>query len=395
MPWFGRDERRRAAEEIKAVKWRQWILLTSIPVTIPALVINTVVIITTLESFANYSNDDTGQFSFYDLPDGLIRSKIITAVSLKVVLLAVLWAETLHFVIFFHRDNRVHRRCVIQAGLSVVLIVFSVVLKVTNDELVTIPSIFDTSMTNRPELTTEQFSAAYSSWRDSVISHTVLIVLAVAIVDAAIHIIILVFWLWLLPARHRLPNRYEPVIEPKKRKRVVGSNAHSSYELVNITNSSVNAGPLELVFREHERIRLSYRNNSSSPPQNSVQGPFSASISSRGPQFDPIVRYWMVNPLRDGDWHVTAVFIIFFFVDPILEIIFYSLTKTYGLRCRWYCYLSFAYPWPIVLWMVVIVILLRMKVPFNRRIFSKGPRLYTSPGSLSSRSIAVKTTMTT
>ncbi|KAI0804130.1 hypothetical protein GGR55DRAFT_334098 [Xylaria sp. FL0064] len=375
MPWFGRDERRRAAEQIKAVKWRQWVLMPSISVTIAALVINTIVIITALDSFANYSNDDTGKFSFYDLPDGLIRSKVVTAVSLEVVLLAVLWAETLYFAVFFHRDDRVHRRCVIQASLSIVLIVLAVVLKVIVDELVAIPSTFDTSTTKRPELTAEQFSAAYSSWQSSIISDPVLIVFAVAVTDAAIHAIVLVFWLWLLPARHRLPNRYEPVIEPKKRKRVVGSSARSSYELVNTTDSSVNSGPLEVVFREHERARLSNRINSSNTSQKPVKETYSASLSSCGPQFDPIVRYWMVNPLRDGAWPVTAVFIVFFFVDPVLEIVFYSLTKTHGLRCSWYCYLSFAYPWPIVLWMAIIVVLLRMKMPFNRRIFGKGPRL--------------------
>ncbi|KAF2972513.1 hypothetical protein GQX73_g1214 [Xylaria multiplex] len=89
MLWLGRDKRRRIAEQIKAVKWRQWVLLPSIPVTIAALVINTIVIINALESFANYSNDDTGNFSFYDIPEGLIRSKTITAVSLEVVLLAI------------------------------------------------------------------------------------------------------------------------------------------------------------------------------------------------------------------------------------------------------------------------------------------------------------------
>lgn len=42
---------------------------------------------------------------------------------------------------------------------------------------------------------------------------------------------------------------------------------------------------------------------------------------------------------------------------------------------RRYCYLAFAYPWPIVLWIAIVVILLRMKVPFDRRVFGRGPRL--------------------
>ncbi|TGJ78746.1 hypothetical protein E0Z10_g10018 [Xylaria hypoxylon] len=334
MPWFGRDERRHTAEQIKAVKWRQWVFMPAVPVTIAALVINTIVIISALESFVNYSNDNTGNFSFYDLPDGLIRSKIIAEVSLKVVLLVVLWAETIHFAIFFHRDDYVHRRCAIQAGLSLVLIVFAAAMKAVENELVAVPLTFNTSTTRRPELTPEQFKAAYISWRDFVISQTGLIVFVVAITNAAIHAIVMVFWLWLLPARHRLPNRYEPVIEPKKKSRAVGSSTRSSYELVDTTDST-GTGRLEVVFQEHERTRLLNRNDSANAPQNVTKEPSPVPIPSRGPQFDPIVRYWMVNPLRDGAWPITAAFLVFFLVDPILETVFYSLTRIHGLRCRW------------------------------------------------------------
>ena len=261
MAWFGHDERHHAIEEMKAVKWRQWVLLPSIPVTIAALIVNTIVTIDSLESFANYSNEDTGEFSFYDLPNGLVRSKVITAVSLEVVLLVVLWAETIHFAIFFHRDDRVHRRFAIQASLSVALILFAVGLKVIDDEIVAIPLTPDTSTAKRLGLTAEQFKAAYGSWRQFVVSQTGLIVFVVAVADAAIHVVAVVFWLWLLPARHRLPNRYEPVIEAKKA-RIMGGSNRSSYELVASTDSAI-AGPLEVVFKEHERIRLLGVNNTS------------------------------------------------------------------------------------------------------------------------------------
>ncbi|KAI0541497.1 hypothetical protein GGR58DRAFT_510834 [Xylaria digitata] len=361
MPWFRRDERRRTAEQIKAVKWRQWVLLPSIPVTIAALVINTIVVINALESFADYSNDETGNFSFYDLPEGLIRSKIITA--------------TIYFAIFFHRDDYVHRRCSIQASLSVALIVFAVAMKVVDNEIVAVPLIFDLSTTRRPELTAEQFNAAYISWRNFVISQAGLIVFVVAIINAAIHATVLVFWLWLLPARHRLPNRYEPVIERKKKTRAVGSSTHSSYELVDVMDS-METGPLEAVFQKHECTRLLNKKNSSNVHKKVTKEPSPGATSSGGPQFEPIVRYWMLNPLlHDGAWGIAAVFLVFFSVDPVLEIVFYSLTRTHGSRCRWYCHLAIAYPWPIVLWTVIVVILLRMKMPFNRRVFAKGPRL--------------------
>ncbi|KAJ8125799.1 hypothetical protein O1611_g7839 [Lasiodiplodia mahajangana] len=357
MLCIGRDRQRRVAEKLKAVKWRQWVLLSAIPITGAALVINTIVIIYPLESFASYSNDSTGRFSFYDLPDGAVRSKVIAAVSVGVVLLVALWAETIHFAVFFHRDDHVYRRCTIQAGLSATLVVLAALKQVLDKQLATMPVAFDATTTKRPDLTAEQFNAAYGSWRDFVISDTGLIAFIISVIDAGFHAIVLVFWLWLLPARHRLPNRSE-----------------SGYELV-ATAGPGDIGPLEAVFQEHEQARHLNGSSSSRAPKKATQESSKVSISSGGPQFDPIVRYWMVNPLRDGAWFITLVFLFFFTFDSAVEIVFYVLTKTYKLRCNWYCYLAIAYPWPIVLWAIIIAILLRMRVPFDRRIFAKGPRL--------------------
>ncbi|KAJ8120261.1 hypothetical protein ONZ43_g2984 [Nemania bipapillata] len=353
MAWFGRNEQRRAVEKIKAVKWRQWVFMPALPVTGAAFVVNTIVVIEALESFTNYSDDKGGHFSFYDLPHGPVRSKMVSAVSVEVVGLAVLWAETIHFAIFFHRDDHVHRRCTIQACLSALLIVFAAVMKVLDDQIAVMPVAFDTITAKRPDLTAEQFDTIYNLWRDYVFLSTGLIAFIVAIVNGAIHAIVLVFWLWLLPARHRLPNRYE---------------------LVAMTDMA-DIGPLETVFQEHEQARLLRGRNSLNMPSKTAQGSSSVPALSKGPQFDPIVRYWMVNPLRDGGWGVTAVFLSFFFVAPVFEVIIYSLTKRYDLRCQWDCYLDIAYPWPIILWALSIGILLWMKIPFNRRVFAKGPRL--------------------
>ncbi|KAI8634653.1 hypothetical protein F5Y19DRAFT_120426 [Xylariaceae sp. FL1651] len=373
MVMFGLEKRRRAIEEIKAIKWRQWVLMPALPVTGAALITNTIVIIDGLESFASYSNDNTGPFSFYDVPNGPVRSKVITAITLEVVLLVALWAETIHFAIFFHRDDRVYRRSAIQVSLVAALVVLAAVMKVVGDELVGMPLNVDTAITKRPELTAEQFSAAYKSWLHFVISETGLIVFIVAIINGAVHVIVLIFWLWLLPARHRLPNRYEPVVDSKKRSKTLGSSSHPSYELVN-TADPVDTGPLAAVFQEHELARRLNANKSQITPAK-AQGPSLGFISSRGPQFNPVVRYWMINPLRSGAWGITAVFLVFFIIDPIVEIVFYSLIKTHNLRCRWYCHLAFAYPWPIVIWTVITITLLRMKIPFDRRVFTKGPRL--------------------
>ncbi|KAI1133033.1 hypothetical protein F5Y10DRAFT_230007 [Nemania abortiva] len=376
MPWIGRDRQRRIEGKIKAIKWRQWVLMPAIPVTGAALIINSIVIIYGLQNFANYSSDSTGHFSFYDLPDGPVRSKVVAAVSLKAALLVVLWAETIYFAVFFSRDDRVHRRCIIQGGLSAALVALAAVMHVLDDQLVAMPVAFDPATTKRPDLTAEQFDAAYSSWRDLLISQTGLIAFAIAIVDATFHAIVLVFWLWLLPARHRLPNRYEPVIDTKRRQRLVNCRNESSYELV-ATADPVDPGPLEAVFQEHEQARLSNGHSSSTAPKKTTQETPPVSVSfSGGPRFDPIVRYWMVNPLRNGGgWFITVVFLSFFSFDGAVEIAVYILTKRYRLRCEWYCYLAVAYPWPVVLWTIITAILLLMKIPFDRRVFVKGPRL--------------------
>jgi len=285
MAWFGHEESLRLRiEKVKAVKWRQWILLPSIPTTIAALIANTIAVITALGSFANYSNAYTGiKFSFYDLPDGPegsnsnnnnnIRSKIVTAVSLEIVMLVVLWAETIYFAIFFHRDDRVHKRCAIQASLSALLIAIAAAMKVTQDELAVMPldlNNLSEMRTHRPDLTAKQFDAAYRSWRGAVIEDTGLIAFIISVVDATIHLIVILFWIWLLPARHRLPNRYEPVVRPKKKKQMknvllFGGQEHgnvSEYELLS-SATMVGTGPLEAVFQEHERVRLSGLNKTS------------------------------------------------------------------------------------------------------------------------------------
>lgn len=258
------DLQRRAARKIATIKWREWLLLPSIPLTAAALLINTIVVITYLQNFASHSDDKTGRFSFYDLPDGPVRSKVVAAVSLEAALLVVLWAETLHFLLFFHRDDRVRRRGAIQAGLATALVVFAAVTKVVSDQLTATPFTSAAATAKRPDLTLAQFNAAYGSWLDSVLGESIFIVLIVSVADAAAHFIVVVFWLWLLPARHRLPNRYEPVIGPRKgRRRIIGGNGdHSSYHLIE-TADVVNVGPLEAVFQEHERTRISSRRNPS------------------------------------------------------------------------------------------------------------------------------------
>ncbi|KAI0526628.1 hypothetical protein F5B22DRAFT_641770 [Xylaria bambusicola] len=101
-----------------------------------SLVANSIVTIGSPERFVDYSREDANNFPFYELLNGLLRFEIITAVSLEVALLAILWAETIHLVIPFHRNDRVYRHCVIQANLSVVLIILSVVLKATGNEII-------------------------------------------------------------------------------------------------------------------------------------------------------------------------------------------------------------------------------------------------------------------
>lgn len=253
-----------------AKSWRRWTFLPAIPPTGAAFIVNTILIISNLQDFANYSDEKTGHFSFYDLPDGTVRSRFITAVSLSVVVLVALWAETIYFLIFFHRHSRVHRRCAIQASLSAAHIVFATATKVVDDGLLATPSALDpAATTKRPELTAEQYAAAYNSWRSATIGLKSRIVFAIAVADAAVHIIVLVFWLWLLPVRERLPNQYEPVIRPEKGRRLLGiaeSRSQSVHELTGTADSVRIIGPLEAVFQEHERTRLLNRKSSSVRP---------------------------------------------------------------------------------------------------------------------------------
>jgi hypothetical protein len=196
--------------------------LPALPVTGAVLITNTIVV-NALESFANYSNDDTGEFSFYDLPEGPVRSKIITAISFEVVAARL----TLGRDDPFHRLLSLQRPCISALRYPIHPLGRTHCVhgrdEVAENGLIAIPLGIDTPMTRRPKLTAELFDAAYKSWKGFVNSDTGFIVFVVAVIDAAVHAIILVFWLWLLPVRHRFLNRYELMVESRKKRKGLGS----------------------------------------------------------------------------------------------------------------------------------------------------------------------------
>ncbi|KAI1328345.1 hypothetical protein F5Y16DRAFT_159521 [Xylariaceae sp. FL0255] len=374
-----RAESRQRIAEFKAIKWRQWLILPTLIITAAALVIITIEIASTFNSFSSDPDDsDFKGFSFYDIPESSFRSKVVTAFSLQIALLVDLWAAAIHFLVFFHRDDAVYRRCTIQGSLSAALLALAVALRIVLENVKNeLPLDFNPTTTGLPNLDPGQFSAACKSWLDDVLDNSV--VLPVSVFVAAAHDIVLVFWLWLLPVRLRLPNRYEPVVAHKKNRYLPPcpgqGRGGSSREVVGVADSST-GGLLEDVFQKHEAKRLATSNGQKTSAKAFRSRLPKASNVSGGPKFEPIVRYWMLSPLHgSGAWPIGAFLMAFLALDLVLEIIFYSLTRAYGLHCVWYCQLAFAYPWPIVLEAVIIVVLLRKKVLFERRLFPGGPRL--------------------
>ncbi|KAI0166557.1 hypothetical protein GGR57DRAFT_29773 [Xylariaceae sp. FL1272] len=357
-------------------KWRQWSLLPAVPITGAGLVVTSITAITGLTNFAHYQDDNGGSFSFYELPQGEIRSKIITTIALQISLLVAIWASCVHFLVFFHRDDSVHRRAAIQTIFAVTVVVLAAWMKVTGDGVTTLPLVIDMPMTNRSDVTTEQFVSVYNSWRDFVITQTGLISFLACIIVSGFHFVVILLWVWLLPPRYRLPNNYVPVVKPRRWRTLASSKrSHSCYELVQTTGLAV-SGRLEEVYQDHEQSRRSTLKNSLKKQQNAIRAVSATKNASTGPQFEPVVRYWMLNPLRGGLWVISAAFLVFFTLSMVLEPVFYILTRAHDLRCQWDCYLSFVYPYPVALWAGFVTSLLRLRIPFNRRVFGdKGPRL--------------------
>ncbi|KAJ3569697.1 hypothetical protein NPX13_g5994 [Xylaria arbuscula] len=152
-----------------------------------------------------------------------------------------------------------------------------------------------------------------------------------------------VFWLWLLPSRHRLPNRYEPVIFSKETSAPLTTRVAESIELTEIAMSN-SAGHLEAIFREHENARvhnlLTLRTSSPSTRRRRVGiSPRAPRRSSTGPELAPDARYWMLSNAEDDlkFWVIGMISFIVFGLGS--EIPTYAILRANELKCPWYAVL--------------------------------------------------------
>ncbi|KAI0518301.1 hypothetical protein F5B22DRAFT_80298 [Xylaria bambusicola] len=180
------------------------------------------------------------------------------------------------------------------------------------------------------------------------------------------------FWLWLLPSRNRLPNRYEPVITAKGHF-WTAKRAPESIEL-SIIPTPESAGHLEAIFREHENARVhNILTSGAAPPSATRRRRAGRSLrapqrSGTGPELAPEARYWLLSNAEDGlkGWVIgMAIFIIFGFG---FELPTYAILRENKLRCPWHCHVKVYHPVVFTVWLTAFMLLLVYRVPLDYRL---------------------------
>ncbi len=206
----------------------------------------------------NYSASDGSPTTFNfreELPEGRLRDVAGRMFAINACQITAASVNVIYFVLFWHRNDRTHLRSGISLGLSVVAVAFASINLALQSDLAKAPLDREEILRRRPELTTSQLDEMYGSWlkafrlnsRQPFVLNTIMAVIQMAAIA---------FWLWFLPARCRLPNRYLPVVTTTGWWRGSAKEGllYSQISLVDNPDAS-STGPLAAIFDEHEKAR--------------------------------------------------------------------------------------------------------------------------------------------
>ncbi|KAL7621087.1 hypothetical protein AAE478_008400 [Parahypoxylon ruwenzoriense] len=331
--------------------------------------------------------------SFAAIPEEAVRvdRTAVAVISSLPIFLAPL--SFLYFFIYWHRDDRTHLRSTILLALSTVNIAITaagVAVAETSRGVLDI----ETALRLRPDVTAEQVQGGYDNWLTSTLRNTKAAFVA-AVLDGIVRTGAVTFWLWLLPPQYRLPNRYEPVIHGRKKKRQAAAGDHSgSYvELVDrseATTATATALPdtYAEIFNRHEkhwrdsRKKSTSRKSSPRNTQSSNDGAATASVPRKnaapllgGPRLEPSVRYWAVGRRRSSrKFYLGFLLLVTVFCD-LFEAGSYIPARIYDLQCPWYCHAGFVYPWLLTAWAITVAVLVRRRIPLDDTALLLGRRL--------------------
>lgn len=232
--------------------WRHWLLLLCVPLTLLLGSLDVLRSITFLWSSteATLSESKTASFSFIDELSGdlpLIANKIIVIEACHV---AAAGMNLTYFVLFWHRNDRTYLRSIVALGLSSIAIALNFASLPLKDELALLPLDVSAILSHRPDLKGPLLHELHNTWLQGFteIRYSLLYSVPATVIQAAA----VAFWVCLLPARCRLPNRYEPVIKLARRRFTKEQN-HTQIELDQ--TDAPNVGPIAAVFEEHEKAR--------------------------------------------------------------------------------------------------------------------------------------------
>ncbi|KAI1350819.1 hypothetical protein F5Y01DRAFT_284960 [Xylaria sp. FL0043] len=279
-----------------------------------------------------------GKFAYTDEYRELVHSKSTVLFGTSVFFSVLIAVQGVYFFIFWPGyDHTLVRTCVILVFVPVNL-TFTWIRLMLQDDILAATIDLSKSQDYGTGLTNEEIQRKYDfivrgmrrvGWMAAASSILLTIVQCAAVA----------FWIWLLPSRHRLPNRYEPVVFAKGPS-WTANHGPDSIELA-VLPPSDSSGRLEEIFKEHENARvLKLLPSSIGGPSTtgrryvgrSPQGP---RRHGTGPELAPDVRYWMLSNVESNLklWVIEmAAFIV---LNIGFEVPTYAIVRANGLRCPW------------------------------------------------------------
>lgn len=256
-----KEAKKKKKKKKKKRNWRVRLLVVSVSLTLffaMAIGVGFLMNLSTQEYRASKETDATFNFRT-ELPDGQLRDLARKILALYACHIAAAGANLTYFVFFWPRNDRTYLRSAVTVALSAVAVGFASANLVLCAGVAKAP--FDAAeivRSRRPDLKAEELQEVYATWLKG---YRITMPFVLSVLTAVVQMATVAFWVWFLPARCRLPNRYLPVVQGTKwwlwwwPYSTKGGLLYAQVDSVDINMDTLGTGPLAAVFEAHEQAR--------------------------------------------------------------------------------------------------------------------------------------------